>query len=65
MQPAMIFVIILTACIDALDCWHCIAADCAEDPSDNYKAAKKSCTAGQSCQVSRWPAMSLLVVWIC
>ncbi|KAK3589035.1 hypothetical protein CHS0354_007983 [Potamilus streckersoni] len=35
---------------DSLICWQCISDDCANDPSDNYKASKKVCSVGQSCQ---------------
>lgn len=35
---------------NCLSCWHCIAENCAEDPSDNYKASKKQCSEGQMCQ---------------
>ncbi|XP_052805488.1 uncharacterized protein LOC128234907 [Mya arenaria] len=36
--------------VEGIQCWHCIAEDCAADPSANYKATKKACKSGQSCQ---------------
>ena len=36
-----------------LDCWLCVAEDCGENPSGNYKATRKSCEDGEQCQVIR------------
>ncbi|KAL3831843.1 hypothetical protein ACJMK2_023542, partial [Sinanodonta woodiana] len=43
---------------DSLICWQCISDDCANDPSDNYKASKKMCSVGQSCQKVRFEMYS-------
>lgn len=36
--------------VDCLLCWHCIADNCANDPSDSYLASEKMCHPGQTCQ---------------
>ncbi|WAQ93586.1 hypothetical protein MAR_006057 [Mya arenaria] len=33
-----------------IQCWQCIAGNCSEDPTGNYKATKKTCNFGQACQ---------------
>lgn len=43
-------VLLLIVSSDCLRCWHCIADNCVDDPSDNYKASEKLCRYGQFCQ---------------
>ncbi|KAK6165872.1 hypothetical protein SNE40_022696 [Patella caerulea] len=43
-------IIVVTGMCDGLRCWHCIADNCDEDPSSNYKASQKDCLEGQICQ---------------
>ncbi|XP_076461971.1 uncharacterized protein LOC143294382 [Babylonia areolata] len=35
---------------EGLNCWHCIAENCDQNPEDNYKAYKTECQPGQQCQ---------------
>ncbi|XP_060586412.1 uncharacterized protein LOC132742109 [Ruditapes philippinarum] len=48
--PVLATCLLYVVNVQSLRCWHCIAEDCAEDPSDNYKASEKLCNPGQSCQ---------------
>ncbi|CAH1788017.1 unnamed protein product [Owenia fusiformis] len=43
-----------------LQCWQCLADDCQEDPSKNYKATKRNCKPGESCQKVYYEVHSLI-----
>ncbi|KAL4222500.1 hypothetical protein ACF0H5_018539 [Mactra antiquata] len=45
-----IILVLFFGCVHGLRCWHCISDDCDEALADNYKASKKVCRPGQSCQ---------------
>ncbi|XP_052805440.1 uncharacterized protein LOC128234880 isoform X1 [Mya arenaria] len=46
----VVLVSTLSTIVEGLQCWHCIADDCSDDPSGNYKATEKLCIAEQACQ---------------